>query len=45
MEVDFVRDLTVVDVRYRESTAAPAGRGPVPAAGPVHRTTPTWESA
>ncbi|MFB7507807.1 DUF4956 domain-containing protein [Streptomyces broussonetiae] len=45
MEVDFVRDLTVVDVRYRESTAAPAGRGPVPAAGPAHRTTPTWESA
>ncbi|OIJ89475.1 DUF4956 domain-containing protein [Streptomyces sp. MUSC 14] len=44
MEVDFVRDLTVVDVRYRESTAAPAGRGPVPA-GPAHRTTPTWESA
>ncbi|MEU8975532.1 DUF4956 domain-containing protein [Streptomyces monashensis] len=45
MEVDFVRDLTVVDVRYRESTAAPAGRGPVPASGPAHRTTPTWESA
>jgi hypothetical protein len=45
MEVDFVRDLTVVDVRYRESTAAPADRGPVPAAGPAHRTTPTWESA
>ncbi|OIK07845.1 DUF4956 domain-containing protein [Streptomyces monashensis] len=45
MEVDFVRDLTVVDVRYRESTAAPAGRGHVPAAGPAHRTTPTWEGA
>ncbi|MFJ5034766.1 DUF4956 domain-containing protein [Streptomyces sp. NPDC088560] len=45
MEVDFVRDLTVVDVRYRESTAAPADRRPVPAAGPAHRTTPTWESA
>ncbi|MER6573008.1 DUF4956 domain-containing protein [Streptomyces sp. NPDC001093] len=45
MEVDFVRDLTVVDVRYRESTATPADRGPVPAAGPAHRTTPTWESA
>ena len=45
IEVDLVRDLTVVDVRYRESTAAPADRGPVPAAGPAHRTTPTWESA
>ncbi|MET9075825.1 DUF4956 domain-containing protein [Streptomyces sp. NPDC004232] len=45
MEVDFVRDLTVVDVRYRESTATPADRRPVPAAGPAHRTTPTWESA
>ncbi|EST34369.1 DUF4956 domain-containing protein [Streptomyces roseochromogenus] len=45
MEVDFVRDLTVVDVRYRESAAAPAGRGSAPAAGPAPRTTPAWETA
>ncbi|MER6385773.1 DUF4956 domain-containing protein, partial [Streptomyces sp. NPDC001127] len=34
MEVDFVRDLTVVDVRYREPVTAPAGRGAAPAAAP-----------
>ncbi|MGW3071214.1 DUF4956 domain-containing protein [Streptomyces sp. NPDC001130] len=45
MEVDFVRDLTVVDVRYRENAAAPAGRGAAPAAAPGPRTTPAWEAA
>ncbi|MGD3108695.1 DUF4956 domain-containing protein [Streptomyces sp. YGL11-2] len=45
MEVDFVRDLTVVDVRYREPAAAPAERGAMHAAGPAHRTTPAWETA
>ncbi|MFJ9614958.1 DUF4956 domain-containing protein [Streptomyces noursei] len=44
MEVDFVRDLTIVDVRYREPAAAPAGRGPAPAAGPAPRATPAWEA-
>ncbi|WP_431045669.1 DUF4956 domain-containing protein [Streptomyces sp. P1-3] len=54
MEVDFVRDLTVVDVRYRE--AAPgedAAHGEQPAAGnstaerpaPSHRPARSWEAA
>ncbi|WP_369368602.1 DUF4956 domain-containing protein [Streptomyces sp. CG4] len=45
MEVDYVRDLTVVDVRYREPVTAPAGRGAARAAAPSPRTTPAWEAA
>ncbi|ARZ66625.1 DUF4956 domain-containing protein [Streptomyces sp. HU2014] len=42
MEVDFVRDLTVVDVRYREPKP---GAGTVPAtAGTAQHTAPAWES-
>ncbi|MCD9141013.1 DUF4956 domain-containing protein [Streptomyces albireticuli] len=42
MEVDFVRDLTVVDVRYREPRP---GDGTAPAtAGSAQRAVPAWES-
>lgn len=41
MEVDFVRDLTVVDVRYREPVA---GSGTAPAAEAAQRAVPAWES-
>ncbi|MEU5426672.1 DUF4956 domain-containing protein [Streptomyces olivoreticuli] len=43
MEVDFVRDLTVVDVRYREPEQG-AGARRAASAGPARSTTPAWES-
>lgn len=43
MEVDFVRDLTVVDVRYREPGHSAGARQAAPAE-PARGTAPAWES-
>ncbi|MFI1800017.1 DUF4956 domain-containing protein [Streptomyces sp. NPDC020379] len=43
MEVDFVRDLTVVDVRYREPEHSAGARLAAPAE-PARGTAPAWES-
>ncbi len=43
MEVDFVRDLTVVDVRYREPEQGAGARRAAPAE-PARSTAPAWES-
>ncbi|MEV6669830.1 DUF4956 domain-containing protein [Streptomyces sp. NPDC051162] len=43
MEVDFVRDLTVVDVRYREPEQH-AGARPAGPAEPARDAAPAWES-
>ncbi|MBZ4318652.1 DUF4956 domain-containing protein [Streptomyces huiliensis] len=42
-EIDYVRDLMVVDVRYREFRPGTAHQAP--AARPSVRETPTWEAA
>lgn len=44
MEVDFVRDLTVVDVRYREPLPQQDSPGTRTSAEAVRRTTPAWET-
>ncbi|GAA3040601.1 hypothetical protein FHS39_004659 [Streptomyces olivoverticillatus] len=44
MEVDYVRDLSVVDVRYREPEPGVTVRR-VPDDAAVRRTAPAWESA
>ncbi|MFI1968596.1 DUF4956 domain-containing protein [Streptomyces cinnamoneus] len=44
MEIDYVRDLTVVDVRYREPEPGTAPGYGTANAEPVQRTAPAWES-
>ncbi|MGW1198480.1 DUF4956 domain-containing protein [Streptomyces sp. NPDC002536] len=44
MEVDFVRDLTVVDVRYREPLPQQDTPGTRTSTEPARRTTPAWET-